>query len=446
MNENEFDKIIQDAAGEELELPGGFGWDEMNILTPVQSRRRKRRMGFYLLFGLAFVLSAIGGIFWLSDYEITEYEGQVRHADQASSSPSEQINTSSPERPQASQTNNAIAPQSDTAVIPSGASIQQSNPIISSEEETPSVNQSETSTIRVVRLRQNLEGGASGNNIGSINLSENRLGETSGSYTANGEKQNAVSVVSSLAVSREYPKSINSISEAYINFEYLPGLMVSGSMQVKPEAPKRSFEFGVGLNSFRTKQDVPFSNSFALRSLGYSIYASLPKQLNRNYQLNLGVRFNALHYYYSGSVLFSTTVDPDTYRLIRSYRVINHNNYLLMAEVPVGMSRTFLKTQKFDLQATLQAAPGILLASRGTYISDERRSIENLQLSKGNPQFLLSLGVACSVGYRIDENNTIRLQPMFSRHLLNFRYSDSSSTHLKPDILFINVGLTRTIR
>jgi hypothetical protein len=441
MNEHEFDKLIQDASAKELDLPSGFAWDEMNISTPVQTARRKRRRGFFFFLTFVLIISATAGMLRISNNQSTQKDEHSEEPHQEVSRSAQQKKETTSNSTDSLHAHLAIHTEKNTKTT------------------TPEGNQQQSTTNRSSGQKQNLVNALEPNDHPlTLNKTEFSNSEKSnaplpntaisanGSTTRDFEKSLPPSESISNEFSIEYPKKIRSISPQDMLSENRPALIDIRSPSIKAASSAKTIEFGVGMNSFRSGREVPFSPSFTLRSLGYTVYGNLHLPIHRRNQITIGFRFNALHYFYSGSLLLSSTVDQNTYELVRSYRAIRHNNYLFTAEMPFGISRTVVKTNKFSVQLALHAAPGVLLATRGTYISNENKSVEKLQLGSGGPQFMLSLGASCSVGYQINANNTIRLQPMFSRHLVTFSYAESSSNQLKPDILFIQLGLARTLR
>lgn len=431
MENSEFDKFIKSNTHQELDVPVGLDWENMNIPLP-PPEKKNRKFIFMLWFGLLFF--AAGSTIYFYAKNANQNEAIALDKSEKTSSI---LETETIEKIVVQDFSNKLTPaiSGDNVQITNTAKI----PFSQKKDNQKGLNQLTNSTINTLIIKDSVKVEIPFSNI----LNQAKLTEV------------PVSAISKNEIDQLNIASIQSINALLqLSFEKkrklnIPTYFVASEKTADPTTKKKknglSVTFSVGLNKFNPNyQDgsqAALLESAEESAIGSAYHLGLEYQLKKGFFTSVGVSYQRLHSTFTFSEELETEIDYSALQKIYRTKRVFYNNYFDFIELNIGGGRSFSFGKNWGSQLALNINPSFNIKSTGRTLGDDE-SIIDIEIFATKSKVFVSAGAEVRLFYKI-KNNRVFTSFGYKQALSKIKLLNNSSLSFQPQVLSVTLGMNR---
>ncbi|MFK8009542.1 MAG: hypothetical protein AB8H03_24485 [Saprospiraceae bacterium] len=423
MENADFDKFIKSNARKSLDVPEGLDWDNMNI--PLPPKKKNRKFFFLLWFGLFFL---IGGAFIYLNIATTTANEEIENITQLKN---EKIN-SKIEFEASEKVEIPQPPSSSSIEIIDSKNITNTLPIISSSK-TIIEEDSKIASDLIIKSLSLIDSTSEK----TLEI-ESVLAIQTNKPFASLDQKSQINLVGI--------QSINSLIEIPIELKKELSLPTYFELPLKTLDDNKlslSLSFGVNtfLSNYRSGSQIDLLKTADNQAIGTSYNLGLQYQLKKGFFTTIGVSYQNLHHTFSYREELDPILDFTQFQQINRTKKVFYNNYSQIVELNIGGGKSFFFGKNWGSQIALNINPALKIKSTGRTLNDDK-SIIDIEDFAVDQKLFISAGAEVRLFYKI-KNNHIFTSLGYKHALSNLKLLNNSTLTLQPQILNINLGISR---
>jgi hypothetical protein len=439
-NNHKFDEEVRKAAQGEFPIPPGFDWDEMDIATP-SSKRRKRRFFYYALF-LLLICSSTAGIMGLLEAR----KGKSARHDKVDSRVDSTVERFGIGAPKTSPSLQDTVSSEHDLVLDSNSTGRglglfnaESGPDeLSLEMRGDSEPNQKASSLE--NHRTQTENQYSSSHLGkSFEVAEANVHETDLALTELSRMTSETKILrdTMLLLDMVHPGVPRS---AWLMNRQLK-VVEDNSLVMNEPNTTSVYRLHTGLNTYRLVDSKVrgYSDTFGSNAIGFSFGFSRYYPISEHLFTRVGITLDQLHYFYQEEAVIGSELNAQTLERIEYTQVLKHHNSNWLTSLDLAFGRSIIQAERLELSVAVAARPGIVVHKEGRFISEETRSVRDIESDAAN--FGLSAGIGLEFRYQLWEQSSLFIEPNYSRNLIGYRSGVNSAVSVRPEVLNFNIGL-----
>ena len=431
MENSEFDKFIKSNTHQELDVPEGLDWENMNIPLP-PPEKKNRKIIFMLWFGLLFF--AAGSMIYFYAKNANQNEAIALDKSEKTSSI---LETETIEKIVAQDFSNKLTPaiSGDSVQITNTAQI----PFSQKKDNQKGLNQLTNSTTNTLIIKDSVKVKTFVSNIlNQANLTEVPLAAISKNEINQLNIASIQSINALLQFSFEKKRELN-----------IPTYFVASEKTPNPKKKKKknglSVTFSFGLNTFNQNYQAgpqaELLKSAEESAIGNSYNLGLEYHIKKGFFTSVGVSYQRLHRTFTFSEELETEINyPAFQKTYRTKRVF-YNNYFDFIELNIGGEKSFSFGKNWGSQLALNINPSFKIKSTGRTL-DDNESIIDIEDFATKPKVFVSAGAEVRLFYKINSNRVFTSFG-YKQALSKIKLLNNSSLSFQPQVLSVTLGVSR---